>query len=505
MKTTAVPHGEPGHSRSGWGIGLPGEPDRLMMINGLAEMLHDKEYENEDLLEKARTIESELLAAGARECLIVGGFVRDRLPGRASRDLDLEVYGIGYEQIGKVLSSNHEVDFIGQQFGIVLVDGIIDVSVPRRGNRSGVKSRGFALVPDPDLTPEEAATRRDFTINAFAQRLDGELFDYFDGRKDLEKGVLRATSDKFAEDPLRVLRGMQLSARLGFKMDPHTLDICRALKSEFEHIAKERIHEEWVKWTSGRNPGLGLQTLQQTGLIDLFPEIAAMQDVPQDPEWHPEGDVFTHVRHVCDCAAEIAERDSLPDKERILLMMSALTHDMGKPVTTHQNDEGRWCAPGHDEAGVPLAEKFLKAIKAPRWLIEKVCPLVQEHMIHVTSGGGIPSDRAVRRLANRLSPSSIQELSLLAESDQGGRPPKPGGQPLTQWLSIARQQAVADAKPVPILMGRHILTISELGIQPGPAMGKLLRQAFEAQLDGEFEDVEGAVCWLKANHSSGQT
>ena len=453
--------------------------------------------------EIARTIALRLQEAGATRSLIVGGWVRDRLLGLDGEDLDLEVYGIGYREIVAALEPHHRIDLVGKSFGVAKVDGVVDVSVPRRERKAGVGHREFEVLPDPTMTPRDAAERRDYTINSIALDLDGELLDPFDGVGDLRAKRLRATSPRFADDPLRVLRGMQLAARFDLAMDEGTIALARGLRHEYATLAPERIFAEWRKWAEGgARPAAGIRVLTQTRWIEDFPELAAMENLPQDPDWHPEGDVLTHTAHVCDAAAEIAIREGLPPNERALVLFAALLHDSGKAGTTVRNDAGRWISPGHTAAGVELAEAFLVRMRAPAWLRQRVAPLVREHMAHV-QGDREPTKRAVRRLAVRLHPATIGQWACVCEADHSGRPPFPKSNPVSSWLALAAELAVEEERPRPLLKGSHLL---EHGLmEAGPAMGRLLEQAYEAQLDGDFAGVDDGLAWVRERLREGRT
>jgi len=452
----------------------------------------------DQLLEKAKGVAARLLAAGAADCMLVGGFVRDRLMGIESKDIDIEVYGLGDDRITKALAADYRVDLVGRSFGVVTVDNQIDISIPRRESKSGLGHKGFSVEPDPTMTPREAASRRDFTLNSMGMSFDGEIFDPFDGRKDLENGILRAIGPAFRDDPLRVLRGMQFAARFGFEMDRATAEVCREMVDEFPYLSEERIWEEWRKWAAkGRCPSKGLRLLQDTGWIANFPILQATVPVPQDPGWHPEGNVFAHTYHTCDAAAEIADREGFDSKQRTVLLFAALCHDFGKTTTTSKNKEGRWIARRHSKAGVRHAREFLSNMRAPGWLVEAVLPLVAEHMVHAAhSKRDKPSLRVVRRLAMRLSPATIRLWSAVCEADASGRPPKPKRNPVTEWVSAADQLALQDDRPKPLLMGRHLIP---LGHSPGPEMGDILKAAFEAQLDGKIGDLDEGIEWARKN------
>jgi tRNA nucleotidyltransferase (CCA-adding enzyme) len=349
---------------------------------------------------------------------------------------------------------------------------------------------------DPKISPQDAASRRDFTLNAlmFDPRT-GEYLDFFDGREDLEQRVLRHTSAAFVEDPLRVLRGMQFAARFNLTSAPETIALCRSIAHTFPELAVERVGMEWFKWAQlSQRPSAGLRFLKDTGWLRHFPEIAALDGTPQDPEWHPEGDVFTHTCHCCDALAKLPEWHSTDETTRRVLMLAVLAHDFAKPQTTHTADrEGRMriVSPGHEEQGGPLAETFLTRIAAPNEIKERVVPLVTHHLAHLQTA----SDRAVRRLANNLKPATITELCLVMTADQFGRPPKPKivHDGMLALHAKAEELRLRDAAPKPLLQGRHLIA---RGMQPSKQFGVLLNAAFEAQLEGQFTDENGALKWL---------
>lgn len=437
-----------------------------------------------------------IMAAGGRP-YEVGGCVRDRLLGVAVKDVDIEVFQLGPERLIAVLRPFGRVDQVGMSFGVIKLrtrGGVeLDFTLPRRESKSGRGHRGFQVELDHTMTIAEAAARRDFTINAIYRcPLEGQIVDPHGGQADLNAGILRATSHHFVEDPLRVLRGMQFASRFNFKLDPATRAMCQTLREEADTLVVDRVWQEWLKWaTRSAYPGAGLTCLEETGWIAVYPELQAMVGVPQDPEWHPEGDVWVHTRLVCDAAATIAARDQLSDDERMVLLFAALCHDFGKPATTRFLD-GHWRAHGHCEAGVELAERFLTRIGCPMRYIEQVKPLVAEHLVHVQPKF---SPQSVRRLANRLAPASIIQLSRLIEADMNGRPPHPGGLPdsAQRLLELAGQLQLEKEKPRPIVQGRHII---QCGHEPAPWFGPVLKICFEAQLDGHFIDETGGIAFL---------
>jgi tRNA nucleotidyltransferase (CCA-adding enzyme) len=447
--------------------------------------------------DKALNVMRVLKAGGAREVLIVGGFVRDSILGVESKDVDIEVYGMDMGSVMRILryDAGLDVNEVGASFGVLKVDNEIDVSVPRRENKIRIGHRGFGVDHDPDMSVEDAAARRDFTINSMAMRMDGTIIDPHHGRTDLDVGCLRATSpEAFVEDPLRVMRAMQFASRFRLWIHPDTEALCRSMAPQKVELPKERIWEEWKKWAvKGVKPSDGLMVLFYSHWLD--PEIRRLHKVPQDKGWHPEGDVFAHTCHVVDAAAKIAEREHLDVNDRMVLMFAALCHDFGKVSTTEFID-GHWRARGHCEASVKPAQDFLRRIGAPMFVVDAVSKLVIEHLIHA---GAQPTERAVRRLANRLHPSSVRMLGMLVEADHSGRPPLPAGNPFEPWVDMAVKLYVDKQKPLPILWGRHLV---DVGMKPGPKMGVMLAAAFQAQMDGRFDNVDDGVNWVRGHFGS---
>jgi tRNA nucleotidyltransferase (CCA-adding enzyme) len=445
-----------------------------------------------------------LHASGFR-ALIAGGAVRDNLLGLEPKDFDVEVYGVSFDGLARILAAYGRVDLVGQSFGVVklTVSGgrTYDFSLPRRDSKIGHTHRDFLTTFDPDITPEEAASRRDFTINAMAfDPVANELLDFFRGREDLRNRVLRATSDAFREDPLRVLRGMQFACRFNLAIDPATAEQCRAIAHEYSTIAQERVAEEFMKWaTKSTDPGRIAEYLVATGWIAHFPEIKHLLGVPQDPEWHPEGDVGIHTMLVVDAAAKIATRDLLIDDERAVLLFSALTHDFAKAGTTalrERNGVLRWTAHGHEAAGGPLARAFLERIGIKPSIVDQVVHLVENHLAHSSLRNDV-TPRTVRRLALRLAPANITQLIRLIEADHSGRPPLPAGLPesAVRIREMAAAQAVATKPMSALILGRHVLPYFDN--QAGPHIGEITRAAYDAQTDGAFSTEEEALNWLR--------
>jgi tRNA nucleotidyltransferase (CCA-adding enzyme) len=441
---------------------------------------------------------------------LVGGGVRDWLLGLSPKDFDLEVAGVDFETLHRALAPFGATDVVGRSFGVIKVrsaaGGEYDFSLPRRESKTGAGHRGFAVAPDAALSDAEAAARRDFTVNAIAyDPFSDTIIDPHGGQADLRARVLRHTSAAFTEDPLRVLRAFQLAARFDFSLAPETAALCRSIADTFAELPVERVWSEWDKWAmKSIKPGRGLAVLEETGWLRHFPEIAALRGTPQEPEWHPEGDVFTHTQLCLEALVGLEAWQSDDAARRRLLMLAVLAHDFGKPGTTeHAERRGqlRWISPGHEAAGGPISEGFLRRIGAPLELTAPVGALVVNHLAH-QHGQTEFADASVRRLARRLAPATIDELAVVMLADHAGRPPLISAETLArieQLRTKAHALALERAAPRPLVLGRHLLA---LGRKPGPDFKPLLDAAFEAQLDGAFADEAGGVAWL--SHRLGQ-
>jgi len=424
-----------------------------------------------------------LLPTGVRAYL-VGGCVRDLILGIAPKDFDIEVFGININELEELLLPHGKVSTVGKSFGVVKLTTSngedFDFSLPRKDSKCGIGHKGFRIEIDPTLTIEEAAFRRDYTINSMSIDIwSEELLDPFNGRKDLDSKVLRHTSDAFKDDPLRVLRGFQFTGRYELKTANETLILCNELIDEFHTLPKERIWTEFEKWaTKSLIPSKGLEFLVKSGWIKHFPEIQSLIGCPQDPEWHPEGDVFTHTCQVIDQAAYGG----------LIVLLASLCHDFGKPETTTLID-GRIRSPGHSQAGIEKARSFLKRIGCPHGNITQIENLVNEHLVHIQT----VNKRTVKRLIVRLGNASVDDLISLIGADHAGRGSVSSSLPISaiQIKDIA-EEIGSEIKP--ILMGRHLI---DLGMKPGPIFGSILKTAFEAQLDGVFETVEDGIEFLK--------
>ncbi|MDX6404710.1 MAG: hypothetical protein QOH70_2165 [Blastocatellia bacterium] len=442
------------------------------------------------------------LAASVRDeggrALLVGGCVRDELMGQQPKDWDVEVYAIEPARLRELLDAFGPVNVVGEAFTVYKLGHHVDVSMPRRERKTGRGHRGFVIEGDPRMSVEEAARRRDFTINAILQDpLTGEIIDPANGRTDLQLGIIRAVSpDTFNEDSLRVLRAAQFAARFEFEIEPETVALCRAI--DLSDLPSERVWGEMEKLLlRAVHPSIGLQWLRDLGAIDqLFPEIKALIDVQQDPEWHPEGDVFIHTCLVVDRARELI--DDLPYAKQVTVMLAALAHDFGKPATTEFVD-GRLRSRGHEEAGIEPTLGFLDRLNlhtlAGYDVRAQVVALVRDHLKpgEFFKKREEVGDGAFRRLARKCE---LDLLYRVAKADSLGR--NADWVPREQWydaeaqewfIAHARELEVVTHAPAPILLGRHLL---EMGLPPGPRIGEITRAVYELQLDGQVQTLEEA-------------
>lgn len=411
--------------------------------------------------------------------------------GQQPQDLDIEVFGLAPGTLHALLTEHFSVQFVGKAFGIFKLHGqSVDISIPVRTLEDDASVPHLLRQADPSMSIEEALARRDFTINAMAWDPDTLAFcDPFHGQEDLRSHILRHVSPRFAEDPLRVLRGMQLAARFALTAAVETLSHCRELSQE--GLPSARLWEEWKKLLlQGRKPSAGLQFLNQCGWLTFYPELAALQGCSQDPIWHPEGDVWIHTLHCLDWFA--GERTG-NERDDLIVGLAVLCHDFGKPTTT-KIENGYVVSRGHESEGIGPTKDFLQRLTNQQDVIDDVVPLVQCHLRPRALYDVQASDSAIRRLARHVT--RIDRLVRVARADHAGRPPKEfDGFPAGAWLlDRARQLAVENHAPAPLVMGRHLLS---LGVQPGPEMGHVLDECYEAQLEGEFVTLEDGLTYAK--------
>ena len=427
----------------------------------------------------AKTIAQEVRAAGGC-AYFVGGFVRDRVLGRPVEDIDIEVHGVSPETLASLLDRLGERLNIGASFGIFGLRGYdLDIAMPRKEEANGRGHRDFSIYVDPALGTYRAAERRDFTVNSMMQNiLTGEIIDHFGGRADLDARVLRHVSDRtFAEDPLRVLRGAQFAARFGFSVAQETLALSAHV--DLSTLARERVEAELRKaLLFADRPSVFFETLRLCGQLSVwFPEVEELSAIEQDPLFHGEGDVFVHTMLVLDEAAKLRARAVHPRG----LMYAAITHDFGKTLTTVR-DRDRVHTFGHETAGLPLAERWMRRLTDEADLIAYVLNMTELHM----RPNMLCAMHSSYKASNRLFDLSVcpEDLLLLAIADglgcRGAEPYRDVTDELYDRLAFF--QRTMDA---PFVQGRDLLAA---GLLPDRDFSDFLAYAHKLRVAGVPKD-----------------
>jgi tRNA nucleotidyltransferase (CCA-adding enzyme) len=449
--------------------------------------------------------------------LLVGGMVRDLVRDLPVTDGDVEVYGVPAAALRELLEElfSGRVHDVGRAFSVykVTLDDThgLDVSLPRRDSKTGKGHKGFEVVGDPTMTVEDAARRRDFTVNAMLMDpLTGEILDPFHGLDDLANGVLRAVDpNTFVDDPLRVYRALQFAARFGLAPDEETKKLLAGMVSrgDLDELPKERVTEELRKLLlKAERPSIGFQLARELGIIERdYPELRALVGTPQELEWHPEGDVWIHTMMVLDQAAKIIRRPDWPEPSRfigaICVMLGALCHDLGKPATTKEMD-GRIRSLEHEAAGEAPAKSLLA-----RWTFgadaeHAALMVAKDHLkpgmlLRELEKGRMTDEQyvnAVRRLLKRIAPLHWRAYLAACEADYRGRGipgiadgPYEAGDRFTDTVLTHH---LDEAPTKPLLRGEDLLA---LGIKPGPEMGRIIAEIEEARDRGDIRTREEAL------------
>lgn len=419
------------------------------------------------------------LRAEGHEALFAGGCVRDHLRGVEAHDYDVATDALP-ERVAALFPGRS--DLVGKSFGVVIVrEGghPIEVATFRRDGPY-LDGRHPSSVTFTDA--EEDARRRDFTVNAlFWDPVSGEIRDYVGGRADLGARLLRAVGDpgkRFEEDRLRLLRAVRFAANLGFEIEAETWRALRERAAEISMVSAERVRDELSRWLTGPDPARGLDLMDGSGLLAaLLPEVAAQKGVDQPPQFHPEGDVFTHVRMMLGQLRGEGE----------VLAWSVLLHDIGKVATRSVDRDGRIRFNGHEVVGERMARDVLARLRFSNAKTDAICACVGNHMTFKDA----PEMRAstLKRLLARETfddELKLHRIDCLASH---------GDLSIYDFLVGRRSELSAEAlKPEPLLRGKDLL---DRGVEPGRRVGALLRDAYELQLDGRLRDREGALAWLE--------
>ncbi len=442
-----------------------------------------------------------LMDIGARP-IIVGGYVRDHFLKIESKDIDIEVYGISSLDVLKSsLETFTPVHEVGKSFGVLKIrldDNDIDISLPRTEIKTAKGHKGFHVQTNGYLDFNTASKRRDFTMNAIGYDIKTDFFiDPHGGKEDIKNGIIRHVDDaSFIEDPLRVLRAVQFSARFNFKLHTNTLKLCQTMVKDnmLSELPKERIFEEYKKLLlKAPRPSVGFELLDR--MDALFPELKALQGVTQDETKHPEGDVWTHTMMSLDAMAELKTHDT---KKDMILMLAVLCHDLGKTASTKISHNGASTAE-HRNILQPT-RSLLERLTDQKSLVDAVIPLVQEHSMPSRLYKQNAQDSEIRRLSTRVN---IEELVILAKADNFGRTTQEAIRkeyPAGEWLlNKATELDVLNKRPKQILLGRHLIAY---GLKEGKIFKDILELAYQAQLEGRFFSEKEALVWLEDYLSS---
>ena len=426
------------------------------------------------LLEQAAR---EIARRGGR-ALLVGGCVRDALLGRPSQDIDCEVHGLSQEALLDAISPLGEIDKSGEAYGVYTLSAAhIDFALPRREARTGERHGDFSVTLLPELSPEQAAARRDFTVNAIMRdALTGEIIDPYGGCDDLRRGVLRAVpGGQFEEDPLRVLRGAQFAARFHLTPDAQTLAAMRRMP--LDALSPARVTDECKKALLGSDePDVFFRVLCQAGALEpWFAELVPLKDAPQNPKHHPEGDAFEHTMLTLRAAAQWrAQADDPLD-----FMLAALTHDLGKPATVRQNERGDWQAPGHELAGVAPLTVMLTRLGVGKQTIAYCASLCRLHMRVHTCYYRQESVAETNAVFDECPwPRALAQLVVCDVYGTGAGLEKKQAE---EAFVMERLRRYEDAASRPMPTGDMLLAA---GAAPGPEMKALLMRARQLALSG---------------------
>ncbi len=452
-----------------------------------------------------------VLSKYGNPCL-VGGGVRDALLGIAPKDFDIEVYGIPKDKLGYILNNElgAKSEQVGAQFAVFKV-GNFDISLPRKESKIGEKHTDFEVTEDPFMQPESAARRRDFTINALMFDIkSNQLLDFFGGEEDLKNKVIRHIDDKtFVEDALRVYRASQFAARFGFTIAPETIKLASSM--DLSQLPKERIFEEFNKLLlKSPKPSVGLEALDSMDVLRrYYPEFYVLHETEQRPDYHAEGNVWNHILLTVDKATEIAKRfTDLKDKQ--IIMYASLLHDIGKPLVTKISDKGYPVQPGHEEAGVEPAKKFLDKLTNESDIVDNVLFIVEHHLMPASFHGDGASDSAFRKAINKYGMHKLQLLSAVSEADVTGRLHRnedgtvinPGKEEI-DWFNnkleeVSKQFGVTESgKVIPLITGNDLLG---LGMKTGKELGNVLLDIKDKQENGVLTNKDEALKYVKEKY-----
>jgi len=430
---------------------------------------------------QAATQVVERLVANGHQAFWAGGCVRDELLGRSPKDYDVATSALP-DQTRVLFTKRVEV---GAQFGVIVV---LDFGPPvevATFRTDGSYQDGRRPDSVSFSSPEEDAQRRDFTVNGlFYDPVEQRVIDYVEGRADLEARILRAIGDpasRFREDKLRLMRAVRFAAELDFPIEPATWEAICAMAAEIRAVSPERIRQELMRTLLCPNRVRGFDLLDQSGLLrEIIPEIEPMKGCEQPPEFHPEGDVFVHTRLMLSL---------LPAQASLPLVLGVLFHDVAKPPTQTVDETGRIRFNGHDRIGAEMAEKIMVRLRFSRAEIEATVEIVRQHMVFKD----VQQMRVakLKRFMSRPTFEDELELHRVDCTSSHGM--------LDNYAFLQRKEEEFASEPLipkPLITGKDLLA---MGWKPGPALGAVLAEVQNAQLEGRLKTRDEALQWVEAN------
>ena len=424
--------------------------------------------------------------------ILVGGCVRDSFLNIPNKDFDIEIFHINsLTTIEKLLQKYGNVKLVGKSFGVLTlrVDSYdFDFALPRTEKKTGNSHQDFEVLTNSSLTFKEAALRRDFTINAIGYDYKSkEFLDPFNGIKDLEKKVLRHINDEtFIEDSLRVYRAIQFSSRFEFTLHNKTRDLCKKIvrNDELKYLPKERIYEEFKKlFLKSKKPSIGFELMKELGVLKYFSELEILVGCIQDKEYHPEGDVWIHTLMTLD---EMVKNKTGDEYRDLYLFYALLCHDLGKPFCTKEIN-GKITSYKHESLGIEPTISFLSKITNEKRFIEKILPLVKNHLAPFQLYKAESSIKAVKRLSLKCN---IEDLCIVCLADCKGRtiPNKDKCDKAISWLLEKAKEMNISKEPLkPLVQGRDLIN---LGLKPSKHFKEILSQALNLQIDQNLSKEE---------------
>ena len=462
--------------------GMKKDPLRKERRENDESMKKKIQAENKNIVMACRIAEEVRKAGG--KTYYVGGFVRDEILGRENKDIDIEVHGIPIETLETILDTLGERLTMGVSFGVMgLRHYDLDIAMPRSEVATGRGHKDFAVFVDPFLGAEKAARRRDFTMNALMRDvITGEVLDFFGGLKDMDRGIIRHVDDQtFAEDPLRVFRAAQFAARFGFTVAEETTAISAGMA--VTALPGERVMGELEKaLLKAARPSIFFEALRKMNQLSCwFPELAALAGIPQNPAYHPEGDVWTHTMQVLDEGARLRDEAAEP----LWFMLAALCHDFGKAAATEEIN-GVLHAYGHEKKGLPLVQRFLGRLTKEVKLTKYALNMTELHMQPNQLARGASHEKSFMRMFDQsVCP---KDLLLLAKADHLGRigagaqrENLADGYAETESRLREMLALYQDRMSRPYVMGKDLMAA---GAEPGPLFTDALTYARKLRLAG---------------------